>query len=157
MLFISVPPPPKPKEYQFRGYFFIFPTKYSKDNKKIIKKTLKCSDSAVLQKKQQDFTKNWRKLSIILKLFLNLNSLLFFFCFFIFKQYGLSYHPKFSSHWRKYPFDTKPLADLFEEATYHPDEYFIQYGLNGNTSCKWCDKGIRGTFAQLFLIMIIKK
>lgn len=51
---------------------------------------------------------------------------------YIMEKYNLSYHPSITSSWKYFPFNEKTLADLYEDATYKSDEFFIKYGLGGS-------------------------
>ncbi|XP_063825887.1 uncharacterized protein LOC135075372 [Ostrinia nubilalis] len=46
-------------------------------------------------------------------------------------EYGLITHPVLTSAWRNFNFSAVPLDKLWKDITYEPEEFFAQYGLNG--------------------------
>ncbi|XP_050087836.1 acid-sensing ion channel 2 isoform X1 [Anopheles aquasalis] len=47
-------------------------------------------------------------------------------------KYNLAIHPKYSSAFDRFPFNETSLDQLFSEATYSHNEFFVQHGLDGD-------------------------
>ncbi|CAD7085902.1 unnamed protein product [Hermetia illucens] len=49
----------------------------------------------------------------------------------VLKKYGLATHPKFYQSWKRFPFNTTDISDVFSESTYSAEEILVQRGLDG--------------------------